>query len=248
MKSRALVILLVISLLLASCNFPGVVEPTETPAPPTETPLPPTLAPTSTPPPTEIPTVAPTATPSVPVVTPSDEPVNCRFGPGTDFAIVGALVVGNSAQISGKSAGGAWWQIQNPSAAGQKCWVAASVTVASGNLSTIGVVAAPTPFVTKLTLKIDPDTISVAGCIGPILPVTFKGTIEVNGPITVKWHFESQQGGSMPEQTTEFTAFGTKDVSAEYTPLLAEGDYWVRLIVTSPNSMTAEAKYKIDCP
>ncbi len=148
----------------------------------------------------------------------------------------------------GKTADGGWWQIQNPSTPGEKCWVAASVTTASGNLTQIGVVAPPSTFVTKVTLKIEPDTISVPGCIGPILPVTFKGTIEVNGPATVKWHFESQQGGAMPEQTTDFTTFGTKDVSADYTPLLTAESYWVRLIVTSPNNISAEAKYKIDCP
>jgi hypothetical protein len=182
------------------------------------------------------------------MVTPSDKPVNCRFGPSTDYAVIGALVIGASAPISGKTSDGGWWQIQNPSTPGEKCWVAASVTTASGNLTTVVVVSAPAAFVTSVTLKIDPDTISAPGCMGPIMPVSFKGSIEVNGPVKVKWHFESQQGGSTPEQTLEFTSFGSKDVSIDYTPApIADGSYWVRLIVTSPNNMTAEAKYKINC-
>jgi hypothetical protein len=77
--------------------------------------------------------------------------------------------------------------------------------------------------------------------------VKISGTIETNGPTNVKWHFETQQGGAMPNKETEFDAFGSKDVSAEYTPLLPVGTYWVRLIVTSPNSLLAEASYKIEC-
>ncbi len=245
MKIRSFVTVLLMASVLVSCNLPGA-EPTQTPIPPTETQPPAT--PTFTPLPTETSTIAPTATSSVPMVTPSDKPVNCRFGPGTEYSIVGALVVGGSAQVFGKTADGGWWQIQNPSTPGEKCWVAASVTTTSGIFTQIGVVAPPSAFVTNVTLKIEPDTISVAGCVGPILPVSFKGTIEVNGPATVKWHFESQQGGAMPEQTTNFTTFGAKDVSADYTPLLTEGSYWVRLIITSPNDIVGEAEYKIDCP
>jgi len=204
---------------------------------------------TITPLPTEIPTEAFTATPSVPMVTPVDKPVNCRFGPGVGFVSLGAgLAVGANAQILGKTAGGDWWLIQNPSAGGGNCWVAASVTTATGDLTTVGVVAAPAAFVTKTTIKADPDTISVPGCTGPIMALSLKGTIDVNGPTTVKWHFETQEDGALPEHSLEFTAFGSQNVSADYTPPVTEGNFWVRLIVTSPNAMVAEAKYKIDCP
>ena len=51
----------------------------------------------------------------------------------------------------------------------------------------------------------------------------------------------------MPNQMTEFDAFGSKDITVEYTPPLTAGTYWVRLIVTSPNSIQAEITYKIEC-
>jgi hypothetical protein len=127
--------------------------------------------------------------------------------------------------------------------------MSASVTTTSGNFSGVGVVAAPAAFVTNLTLKVDQEKISLPLCTDPFEPINFNGTIETNGPATVKWHFETEQGGAMPEQTLEFTTFGAQDVSTAYMPLpVKAGTYWVRLIVTSPNSTMVETKYKIDCP
>lgn len=93
-----------------------------------------------------------------------------------------------------------------------------------------------------------PKTTSVAGCVGPILPIKIKGTIETNGPTTVKWHFETQKDGSMGNQSTDFDTFGSKDFSVDYTPPVIAGTYWVRLVVTGPNDLQAETSYKIECP
>jgi hypothetical protein len=95
---------------------------------------------------------------------------------------------------------------------------------------------------------VDPSSLSVAGCVGPIVPLDITGTIETNGPTTVQWHFETQQGGAMTAQTTEFEAFGEETFSVDYTPTLTAGTYWVRLIVTSPNEAQAEVKYTLSCP
>jgi len=77
--------------------------------------------------------------------------------------------------------------------------------------------------------------------------IKFIGTIEVNGPARVTWNFESQQGGASPSQTTDFDTFGSKDVSMDYAPPLTAGTYWVRLIVTAPNSQQIETRYTIQC-
>jgi hypothetical protein len=140
-----------------------------------------------------------------------------------------------------------WWYIVDPFNSGRKCWVSVSVTNAGGNLALVPVVETPKASVTKVTVDVDPKTISVPGCSGPIPPSQIKGTIETNGPTTVKWHFETQQDGAMTEQTTEFDSFGSKDFSVAYTPTLTAGSYWVRLIVTSPNDIQGEAKYTIAC-
>ncbi|MEW6407019.1 MAG: hypothetical protein AB1649_35020, partial [Chloroflexota bacterium] len=198
--------------------------------------------PTNTAPPTL------TSTPTVPVASPIDRGVNCRFGPGTEWLVIGALLVGQNATIQGRNGDSSWWYVSTPNDPGRPCWVAASVTNASGNLSNIPVVAEPDASVIDAGVDVEPETITVAGCLGPIQPIKLTGVIETNGPATVKWHFETQQGGLMASQTTEFTTADEREVSADYTPPLLAGTYWVRLVITAPNNDSAEVKYKIECP
>jgi len=241
-------------LALSACNLPSNAPGTETPTPagitPSATQAFSTEAPTQTPLPSNTPPATTTSTPTVPIALPRDVAVNCRLGPGVAWIVLSALNVGTSSQIVGKTADTGWWYIVDPFSSGRNCWVSSSVTNTGGNLAGIPVAAAPQATVTDVSLDIDPNTVSVPGpgCIGPVLPIEIAGTIETNGPTTVQWHFETQQGGAMPNQTTEFDAFGTKDFSVDYTPVLTAGTYWVRLIVTSPNSIQAEEKYTIVCP
>jgi len=241
----------VLVLVLSACNLPSNVPITETPtlsllpsatlslstATPTQTLLPSMTAPPTT-----------TSTPTVPVAFPREVAVNCRLGPSTGWIVLSGLSVGASSQIVGKTADGGWWYIVDPATSSRNCWVAASVTNTAGNLAGIPVVGAPNATVTDVSVDVDPNNISVAGCVGPIQPSEISGSIETNGPVTVKWHFETEQGGAMSTQTTEFDAFGAKNFSVDYTPPLTAGTYWVRLVVTSPNSMQAEAEYEIECP
>jgi hypothetical protein len=251
MKPRSIIMIFVIVSLVLACNLPisaGQAEPSATPFV-----LPadkqPSSVETSVSLPTETPTSALTPTPATPIVTPLKEAVNCRFGPETTFASIGSgLAAGVSAEILGKSADGGWWQIQS-SDGSLKCWVAASVTTATGDLSAVGVVAPPLAFVTNATLQVKPDSINLdEDCNGPDPHFSFKGAIHVNGPTTVKWHFETQEDGSMSEHSIKFTSFGFKEVTGDYSPSSPnKGSYWVRLVITSPNSMFAEGKYQIKC-
>lgn len=253
MKIRSLIPFFVLVLAMLSCNLPSA-QPTLEAATrtvtvtPTNQFFPPTSTFTLTPPAaiTSVPTL--TGTPTVPVVTPLDKGVNCRYGPGTEWLVIGALLVGQNANIQGKNGDASWWYVSTPNEPGKPCWVAASVTTAAGNLSSIPVVPKPQASVIDTGVSVTPDTMSVAGCIGPLAPVSIKGGIETNGPATVKWYFETQQSGAMSSQTTEFTTADTKEVSVDYTPVLTAGTYWVRLIITSPNNDSAEARYKIECP
>ncbi|HLO14792.1 MAG TPA: hypothetical protein VK206_08185 [Anaerolineales bacterium] len=249
MKSRTLLATLALVLAMLACNLPSNAPVTETPTVAIFTPSPtlalfntPTLLPSNTPPATA------TSTPTVPIAFPKDVAVNCRLGPGVGWIVLSGLNVGTSSQIAGKSGDGGWWYIVDPFNSARKCWVATTVTNTAGNLTGIPIVEAPKAEVTKVTVTVDPTTITVAGCTGPILPIKIAGTIETNGPTTVTWHFETQQGGALATQTTELDAFGSTDVSVSYTPTVAAGTYWVRLIVTDPNDIQAEAKYTITCP
>lgn len=253
MKPRILLSSLVLVFAMLACNLPSNIPATPTPTLqilPSATvtqPLP-TNLPTQTPLPTNTPPPTLTSTPAVPIAFPKDVNVNCRLGPGTAWAPLSALVVGQSSPISGKNSDGTWWNIADPQNSGRKCWVAASVVSTAGNLATIPVVDSPTASVTNVTVAVDPRTISLAVCVGPILPIKIKGTIETNGPTTVKWHFETQKDGDLDNQSTDFDTSGSKDFSADYTPPVIAGTYWIRLVVTDPNDVQAETTYKIECP
>jgi hypothetical protein len=99
-----------------------------------------------------------------------------------------------------------------------------------------------------LKLKIDPGEINLPGCMGPVQPITFKGTIDTNGPADVKYYFETQQGGQMPVQELKFKFADSKSVEASYNPPIMEGTFWVKLVIVSPNDKTVQEKYKVNCP
>lgn len=251
MKHKFLLFNILILLIASSCNLP-LSAPTETPIPFTATPVPATETPlpTNTAFPTNTPLPTLTFTPSVPTVITLDQAVNCRFGPSQAWLAISALNLGQSSQIVGKNSNASWWYIQDPLNAGRNCWVSASVTSATGNLANVPVVQTPSASVTNVTVRAQPREISLPGCIGPLAPIKINGTIETNGPTTVSWHFETQQGGAMPNKTTEFDTFGTKEVSADYTPIVPPipgGTFWVRLVVTDPNDLFAEGTYEIEC-
>lgn len=254
MKQKTLILLLLTALVVSSCNLPksGTPTPTEPPILPTDTPAPPTDTPlpTGTPLPTDTPLPTLTFTPSVPTVTTLDKPVNCRLGPGTDWLAVSALNLGQSSQIVGRNSNGSWWLIQDPLNLGRNCWVASNVTSASGDLAALPVAQTPAAAVTNVTLRLDPKGIELGPlCAGVIPTIKFTGPIETNGPAAVKWYFETKQGGVGPNHSTDFGSFGIKEISGEYTPVapVAAGKYWVRLIVTSPTHLVAEALYEISC-
>jgi hypothetical protein len=251
MRSRVIFPALVLILAMLACNFP-VATPvvTETPTlfffTPSATLELPTAGPTFAPLPTN--TAPPPPTSTVPIVSPNGINVNCRLGPATSWVPLSALVVGQTAQITGRSTDNTWWLVNDPLSPGRGCWVAASVVVTSGNLSGIGVVQSPTATVTSVTVSTDPKVVSIPGCTGAAPTIKINGTIETNGPTQVSWRFETQQTGAMPTQTTMFDTFGETDFSVDYTPPIAAGTYSVRLVVLSPNTTQAEGSYRIDCP
>lgn len=263
MKLRLAFSMMFIAVVLSACNLPVSVNtavpgitstsPSSPATLPTAT-LPtatlPRVEPTSvpTPVPSDTPTPAPTATLAAPMVTPIDSPVVCRFGPGTNYEIDGALNAGVSVPVLGKNSSGGWWQIQDPSNTNYNCWVASTATTVTGDTTNLPIVPPRQTIVTNVSVD-QPATIHVAGCVGPITAMTVTGSIEVTGPATVTFHFETQQGGALSSQTVSFTTFGPHSVSnSSYTPPVTAGTYWLKLVVTSPNGMNAQSSYTIACP
>ncbi len=96
-------------------NTSGDDGPVETVAPsPTQTETP---IPTAT----FTPTITQTATLAVPIVGVSVD-TNCRTGPGEVYDYIGALLVGEEAEVVGQSVDGLYWIIQNPDNRGE-CWL-----------------------------------------------------------------------------------------------------------------------------
>lgn len=94
-------------------------------------------------PPTAI-SVEPAPPPAgVPVAT-AIEYVNVRTGPGTNYTVLGVAAPGASAEVSGKSADGAWWQVKIPTKYSTTGfgWVSASY-VYTQNTENVPVVEAP---------------------------------------------------------------------------------------------------------
>ncbi len=133
-----------------------------------------------------------------------------------------------------------------------------SVVTATCNPQSVAVVAAPpTPVpptevvaqVIGASVWVDPETIGVAGCMGPPAVSSAGATIEVSGPMKVKWHFVTQQTGNLPSHTTNFNKAGSKDVADTFVPSLEAGTYWVKLVIegVDTSGWGLQVKYKISC-
>lgn len=104
---------------------------TFTPEPPTVTP---TVTLTSTP--------VFTVTPLVPLISVSVA-TNCRVGPGKIYERVGALLVGETAEVLGRDPTGNYWYIRNPDVANDFCWVWNEYATLTGNYSTVPLMTPP---------------------------------------------------------------------------------------------------------
>lgn len=114
---------------------------------PSVTPLAPTLTftpepPTSTPTETLSPTPIFTATPSVPLISVS-VPTNCRVGPGRAYDRVGALLVGETAEVFGRDLAGNYWYIANPDVRGGFCWLWGEYATLAGNTQALPIFTPP---------------------------------------------------------------------------------------------------------
>jgi hypothetical protein len=206
----------------------------------TDTPVP--AGPTDTP----MPTVAPTS--SVPMVSALDKDVNCRFGPSTKFASVGFLKVGVEVPIHGTNESHDWWQIQNPQeAAGNFCWLGGSVTRTSGDISHLAIFPIPLAFVTDVSVTLTPV---IHGFCGGPNPQWFTAHVTTNGPTNVTYHLEIYNAdNSLRNKTSDaslvFASASTQDFDPGGAYKTDCGSFYIKLIVTSPNSMTGAAKWKV---
>lgn len=81
------------------------------------------------------------ATPTAPMLSAAQDAINVRRGPGTHYPAIGKLAAGQPYRITGKNAGGDWWQFDFN---GQQGWVSAQLVQTTGPLTAIALVSAPT--------------------------------------------------------------------------------------------------------
>ena len=95
-----------------------------------------TLEPSLTPTATLSPTPLPTVTPLVPLISVSID-TNCRVGPGRVYDRVGALMVGETAEVVGRDPTWRYWYIKNPDQVNGYCWVWDEYATVTGNVTVL---------------------------------------------------------------------------------------------------------------
>jgi hypothetical protein len=94
--------------------------------------------------PTETLTPSPvfTATPIVPQVSVSLA-TNCRVGPGKVYDRVGALLIGQVAEVIGRDTTGNYWYIRNPNQSNGFCWLWGEYATVTGNFAALPMFTPP---------------------------------------------------------------------------------------------------------
>jgi hypothetical protein len=113
------------------------------------------------PPPPETPTITPTETPGEPMVSVTVD-TNCRYGPGPDYHVVGALMVGEKVKVFGKNSSGDWWYIQNSKRPGEFCWIWGQYAQVEGDKAAIAI-ATPPPVYFTVTYSTHADCEGLGG-------------------------------------------------------------------------------------
>lgn len=121
-----------------------------------------------------------TFTPAIPQISVS-VPTNCRVGPGRVYSRVGALLVGETAQVYGRDPTGRYWFIHNPDSPGNFCWLWGEYATVTGNFAVLPVFTPPpTPTFTPTPL---PDIrVSYSGkdtCVGWWVEIEIKNRSDV---------------------------------------------------------------------
>ncbi|HUF00248.1 MAG TPA: SH3 domain-containing protein [Anaerolineales bacterium] len=252
MRNQMWIAAITLIIALSSCNLPAsqtIEMPESSPAPLLDTPTSSISTPTPVPIETLLsaafPTITSTSTPSVFLASPKDQPVNCRFGPATSYAITGALVLGRQAEVIGRNEDLSWWYVRNPSDPSTSCWLSAEFVQTVGDVQSLPLVNSPVIMVTGVSVSIEPPVLNVA-CDALPQTVIITARITASGPSTVVWHWESSAGVVSPDKQVLFVAGDTKTVQ-DYHQVNFVNDYIVQVQTTLPNIMTGQASFKVVC-
>jgi uncharacterized protein YraI len=188
-----------------------------------------------------------------PSLTPKSVDADCRFGPGTDFSTISTLRLGETAKILGTVSDQSWWQIKDPQTPGTKCWVPGPDVTSSGDFSRVPVLSIPSGLVTALTIS-GPAVIHSPCDDDTTNPASFKISITTNGPAKVIYHLEVyNKDGTMllvhsKNASLDFPSGSTHTVDSGDVIDSDCGDFFIKAIADSPNSMTAQTSWSVISP
>jgi hypothetical protein len=136
-------------------------------------------------------TITLTPTLSTPMVSVSVD-TNCRIGPGEIYDYIGALLVGEQAEVVGQSMDGQYWIIKNPDASGE-CWLWGNYATVAGPVAALPKYTPPptptptfawegnwTTFTGNIGGPFDSDPLSIT-----VNDKTMTGTVSLPGGDTV---------------------------------------------------------------
>jgi len=155
-----------------------------------------------------------TAAPVAPAPPPSGAPVatavdyvNVRTGPGTTYPVLGVASPGASAEVSGKSADGAWWQVKIPTqyVASGLAWVSVSYVVTS-NTGSVPVVDAPYPPPAVQPTPVPPTSVS---CLLTSQSPADGTTYTIGTPFTTTWVLKNTGASNWEQSTTDVRYAGS---------------------------------------
>lgn len=140
---------------------------------------------------------------------------------------------------------------------GTECWAFGGSSTKNGDTSSLPEKEAPpTPTPTKLASGIvTAVTITFAKSVIHAPTCTFSNTVTVtittNGPTMVHFLFKKDLNGVEQftyEHDMNFAAAGAQSSQIDWPSLHTCGTYGYKVIVTSPNSMTAQGSFQVVSP
>jgi hypothetical protein len=152
----------------ALAGFPIAVVDSPTPAL--------SFTPTSTPSATLSPTPVFTATPVIPLISVS-VPTNCRVGPGKVYDRIGALLVGQTAEVVGRNLNGNYWYIRNPNDSNGFCWLWGEYATVTGNFAALPVFTPPPTPTPMPAFEADYDGLEMCSVWWPEIDLTNTGGV-----------------------------------------------------------------------
>lgn len=233
---------------MASLMFAGIMAGCRAAA--TGTPLPGLVIPTASPetaaaviPSTPVPTLTPQ--PEQVYITARELPVNCRFGPGTIYAVISRLEAGQFARVYGRDYTGGWLQIHDPLNPGGVCWLSTVPVDVEGDTSRLPALDPPQVTVSKLEVRVEPQRVTVA-CDNYPQYALFIAEITTNGPALVNWRWEMSTGETTEAQVMLFDQTDTRVVQKSFV-IMTPNDYWGRLHINAPNETIQTVNLIANC-